>query len=596
MKRKNRRNCGNKTRSLIRHRKIQYRLLAVFLLISLLPTICIGMYAYRVYTRAINSKISESALQTVRSLNTNMTIELEKFQDYCATLSVADAVQNSLQQTSAGQDISRDMVLSIRDLSVNIPFQSIYLKNLRIVSLDGTPIYDRGYDGIPYEKSEQLLAVIDKTAPKDSLQFIHTYRSQDKLVLGRKLYSATLGGEPVGYIMVYINEALFEEKIFADVTFGPESNIMLVDEHGSILSSQDRSLLGKNIADTELFGELEANIALGKHTFNINENGQSDVVIAMYNNNFGCYLVANIPGSYITKEAESINTALFWIAAALILLSLILTFIVYVSIVSPIRNIVAACNITSDEDLNVHINDPTKDELGFLSRTIDQMVDEIQLLMDRRQADQVRRRELELEALQYQINPHFLFNTLNSFQWLAVINDVPVVAEGISSLSALLRSTIMKTDEFVPLSEELENLSNYFTVQKIRYGNSFDVCYEIDSKTKSQLLPRFVLQPLAENAIIHGTENMPESIMITVSSTLDGHGNMVIEIRDNGCGFSVFPGTRGKERFSGIGVNNVVERLHICYGTDDRLQISSQPGKGTICRITIPLLDQKENE
>lgn len=141
MKRKNRRNCGNKTRSLIRHIKIQYRLLAVFLLISLLPTICIGMYAYRVYTRAINSKISESALQTVRSLNTNMTIELEKFQDYCATLSVADAVQNSLQQTSAGQDISRDMVLSIRDLSVNIPFQSIYLKNLRIVSLDGTPIY-----------------------------------------------------------------------------------------------------------------------------------------------------------------------------------------------------------------------------------------------------------------------------------------------------------------------------------------------------------------------------------------------------------------------------------------------------------------------
>ena len=596
MKRKNRRNCGNKTRSLIRHIKIQYRLLAVFLLISLLPTICIGMYAYRVYTRSINSKISESALQTVRSLNTNMTIELEKFQDYCATLSVADAVQNSLQQTSAGQDISRDMVLSIRDLSVNIPFQSIYLKNLRIVSLDGTPIYDRGYDGIPYEKSEQLLAVIDKTAPKDSLQFIHTYRSQDKLVLGRKLYSATLGGEPVGYIMVYINEALFEEKIFADVTFGPESNIMLVDEHGSILSSQDRSLLGKNIADTELFGELEANIALGKHTFNINENGKSDVVIAMYNNNFGCYLVANIPGSYITKETESINTALFWIAAALILLSLILTFIVYVSIVSPIRNIVAACNITSDEDLNVHINDPNKDELGFLSRTIDQMVDEIQLLMDRRQADQVRRRELELEALQYQINPHFLFNTLNSFQWLAVINDVPVVAEGISSLSALLRSTIMKTDEFVPLSEELENLSNYFTVQKIRYGNSFDVCYEIDSKTKSQLLPRFVLQPLAENAIIHGTENMPESIMITVSSTLDGHGNMVIEIRDNGCGFSVFPGTRGKERFSGIGVNNVVERLHICYGADDRLQISSQPGKGTICRITIPLLDQKENE
>lgn len=99
--------------------------------------------------------------------------------------------------------------------------------------------------------------MIDKTAPKDSLQFIHTYRSQDKLVLGRKLYSATLGGEPVGYIMVYINEALFEEKIFADVTFGPESNIMLVDEHGSILSSQDRSLLGKTLPIQSCLGNLK---------------------------------------------------------------------------------------------------------------------------------------------------------------------------------------------------------------------------------------------------------------------------------------------------------------------------------------------------
>ena len=247
-------------------------------------------------------------------------------------------------------------------------------------------------------------------------------------------------GEAVGYIMVYINEQLFEEKIFAGVAFGPSSNIMLVNAHGDVLSSQDRSFLGQNIADSRLFQEIRTSTTAGQSTFNL----EHQIAVAVYNKDFDCYLIANIPESYITEETRSINTVLFWIAAALIFLSLLLTFVVYVSIVSPIRNIISACNITSDEELNVHINDQNQDELGFLARTIDRMMDEILLLMARRREDQIRRRELELKNLQYQINPHFLFNTLNSLQWVATINDVPAVAEGLSSLSALLRNTIIE--------------------------------------------------------------------------------------------------------------------------------------------------------
>ena len=584
MKRRNPSGQGGKVHSWIRNIKIQYRLLAVFLLISLLPTVCIGTYAYHVYTRSINNKISDSVLQTMRSINTNMTIELEKYQDYCSTLSIADAVQDSLRQTLNGQAVSREMVLAIRELATAIPLQSTYLKNLRIDSLDGTTIYDRGYDDIPYEKSEQLVETIDKASPKDSLQYIYTYRSQNKLVLGRKLYSVDFSGEAVGYIMVYINEQLFEEKIFAGVTFGPSSNIMLVNAHGDVLSSQDRSFLGENIAASRLFQEVRTNTTAGQNTFNL----EHQIAVAVYNKDFDCYLIADIPESYITEETRSINTVLFWIAAALIFLSLLLTFVVYVSIVSPIRNIIAACNIKSDEELNVHINDQNQDELGFLARTIDRMMDEILPLMARRKEDQIRRRELELKNLQYQINADFLFNTLNSLQWVATINDVPAVAEGLSSLSALLRNTIMKTDEFIPLSEEVENLSHYFAIQKIRYGNSFDVCWQIAEETGGRLLPRFILQPLAENAIIHGTENMSEAIVITVSSSLNENGYMIVEVRDNGCGFSSLPVKREKDRFSGIGVNNVSERLNIYYGTTGGLEISSEKGKGTVCRITIP--------
>lgn len=437
--------------------------------------------------------------------------------------------------------------------------------------------------------------MVERASPQDSLQYIHTYRAQNKLVLGRKLYSVDFSGRPIGYIMVYFDEQLIQESIIADVTFGPGSNIMLVDGDGDVLSSQDRSLLGQSIAGTQLFQAILEQLPAGRSSFPLSENGSDGIGIAVHNEVFDCYLVASIPMSYITEETRNINIALLWLALALILLSLLLTLVTYISILNPIRNIIAACNITSDDDLNVRINDPNKDELGFLARTIDRMVDEIQMLMDRRRKEQARRRELELENLQYQINPHFLFNTLNSLQWVATINDVPAVAEGLSSLSALLRNTIMKKDEFIPLSQEVETLSHYFAIQKIRYGNSFDVCYSIDPRTADRRVPRFVLQPLAENAIIHGTENMPAPITITVSSTVDEAGNMIVEVRDNGHGFSIPEAQkRGKDRFSGIGVNNVAERLHIYYGDAGGLTVESEVGCGTVCRILIPQDNAKE--
>ena len=581
--------------SRLRRIKIQYRLLAVFFFISLVPTICLGLYAYRVYTNSINDKVGDSALQTVLSLNKNMLTELEKFQDYCSALSVTDVIQDGLAQTPTENfSPSRELVTAINDISKQIPFQSIYLKNLRIVDRADNIIYDLGYDDIPKQRLSELLREVDGASPRDSLQYIHTYRSTDKVVLGRKLYNMNFTGQTVGYIMVYIDEHLFSDQIFSDVSFGENSNIMLVNGKGDVLSSQDRTLLGTRFHDDALTAWLQQNVPDGAHMTNMAVNGVEQLVIAAYNRQLDNYLIAMIPKSYIANETNSINSTLILLAVFLIFLSLVFTLVVYVSIVSPIRNMISACNVTSDKDINIHINDKNPDELGFLARTIDHMVDELQFLMDRLKQDQTRKRQLELQMLQYQINPHFLFNTLNSLQWVATINEVPILTEGISSLSALLRSTLIKTDELIPLCEEIENLRHYFSIQNIRYGNSFDVNYQLAPETLARMLPRFVLQPLAENAIIHGSENLQGPVLITISSVLDEDGGMIIDVRDNGCGFDTSTlDYLQKERFSGIGLNNVNERLKLQYGAKHGLAIISQPGKGTVCRLSIPL---SENE
>lgn len=254
----------------------------------------------------------------------------------------------------------------------------------------------------------------------------------------------------------------------------------------------------------------------------------------------------------------------------------------------PIDNMVAACNAKSDEEIGLKINDPSPDELGFLARTIDNMVNEIGLLAQRWSDDQRKMRELELQTLQYQINPHFLFNTLNTLKWIATLNHVTPVSHGIDALSSLLQSTLIKKDELIPFDDELRNLKNYCDIQQLRYAGRFEMEYQIEDAAGYWTVPRFILQPLVENSILHGTADEDDFVTITVRATVS-ENLLTIHISDTGCGFD--PSAikeKNSERFSGIGLSNVDERMRLHYGNEYGLTIESAPGIGTQCILCIP--------
>lgn len=209
--------------------------------------------------------------------------------------------------------------------------------------------------------------------------------------------------------------------------------------------------------------------------------------------------------------------------------------------------------------------------------------------------DQMMKRQLELEMLQYQINPHFLFNTLNSLKFVAQMNDVPVLDEGISSLSSLLQHTLVRKQEIIPISMEIDNLKHYFNLQNIRYAGMFHVIYDLEEITLKYEIPRFVLQPLAENAIIHGTVKNRE-ITITIKSHLIENKFIELILQDDGSGFDPSILEIGKkERFSSIGLSNVDQRIKLHYGSQYGLIISSTSGKGTLCKILLPQHIWKED-
>lgn len=586
-----------KQTTLLRNVKIKNRLLCIFLFISLVPVTFIGFYAYTVYTKSINNKLQYSNEQALYLLNKNFITELNTFRMYIDTISVSNECQEILSAPSDANFILKEQdVQAINDLRTRIPFPSIHLKNLRILDRNRNIIYDFGYDDIDSDYFSRIVEEIDTSSPHDSLQYIHTYRSSDKIIIGRKIYSSSQLNEHIGYILIYLDETFFSNKLFSNVAFGEESNIMLVRNDGYIISSQDRSLLGK-LLDNALLKQIRSNqSSLAKTVYTEYKNEQV-VLISAYNEAFDNYLITYFPYHYITDETTKINQKLVLLAFVLITLCICLTLIVYTSIMQPIHQMVEKCNNISYDRLNTAINDPSPDELGFLSRTIDQMLYRIHISNMKQAQNEEQKRSLELSILQYQINTHFLFNTLNSLRVVAQMNSVPILEQGISSLSFLLQQTLVKKQEIIPLSQEIENLNHYFTIQGIRYAGMFDVKYKLENSSLSYEIPRFALQPLAENAIIHGTANANMPITIFIESHFSDNNSLKIVIRDNGCGFNSNETKQtNKKCGSGIGVENVDQRIKLHYGTSYGLSVESHMGEGTICTLTLPRILYEEEQ
>ena len=170
----------------------------------------------------------------------------------------------------------------------------------------------------------------------------------------------------------------------------------------------------------------------------------------------------------------------------------------------------------SEGDLKVLVNDTYEDEIGVISDNFDSMLKRVNELIEKTKLQEVEKRDLEIRMLQAQINPHFLFNTLNSLKWTALMNQDYTVSEGLSSLAELLRNTIIDKNELVTIREELENIKNYVVIQKIRYGNSFDVQYEVDELLLENKVIKFILQPIVENSIIPGIDENKENQKIII--------------------------------------------------------------------------------
>lgn len=288
------------------------------------------------------------------------------------------------------------------------------------------------------------------------------------------------------------------------------------------------------------------------------------------------------------------------------MLSIVLALWISRSITKPIARLVQTAWQISQGDLHASSGEqePSEDELGLLSEAIQQMrVDLSELIGKDKQRLESERlvKELELQALQSQINPHFLFNTLNVLSKLALLEGADKTSDLIISLSNMMRYNLRKLDQPVPLREELIHVQEYLAIQKARFRNRVSVKLNVDEAALDALIPALTIQPLVENAFMHGIESMEEGAVLLIEVRMVAEGVCIV-IQDNGIGMTEdvreallglqpLPAAQDQgalKASTGLGTRNVIKRLRLFYEREDIIDIHSERGYGTSVTILIP--------
>lgn len=312
----------------------------------------------------------------------------------------------------------------------------------------------------------------------------------------------------------------------------------------------------------------------------------------------------------IMEQSQTIKQLSFWILGLVMLVLLLLVYWFSSGITRPILQLTLAARELSHGRFDRPIRIETRDEIAFLARTFDRMrqnintlISEIQQkaqLESELQASRLMLRESQLRSLQSQINPHFLFNTLDTLSKKAFLEGAEETSDLIANVAGLLRYNLKQLDRSVTLRDEIDVLIQYMVVQKTRFTDRLQFRMDIDERFLDLRMPCLTLQPLIENAVIHAVEPMKDGGTIDFR-VKDGHTRVLIEIEDNGIGMSREKIERiladqdpspAESHSTGIGMSNVAKRLRLYYGKEDVMDIVSKEGHGTKITLRLPLADK----
>ena len=432
--------------------------------------------------------------------------------------------------------------------------------------------------------------------------------SQPGTIVMTRMLNHLSAQEPIGCIVITINERciydIFKNLEYADeVGTNGNGNVFLLDSEGIIVSNKDKNLLGTPVAK-----EINEVVNSKDNSFYLKQiDGVDYYVYGSSTRSNGWKIAVAVTTSYYMQDIQALRSAFFLAVVLIAFIAAGIAVQVSKTITSPLVKLSKSMERFGQGDFEVNCIIESEDEIGKLSHSFNQMVRDMNHLVETVYDQQLLNQEAKLKSLQMQINPHFLYNTLETINWMAKTQGNEDVGEMTVSLGKLMRFSLSDRT-FITMREEMESLKNYFKIQKMRYSDKLHLKISVPEELMGIYLPKLLIQPIAENAIVHGIEEKIDEGTVSISAWLENE-IFFIEVKDDGVGMSeetvrkiLDSSDDIKAKSNGhtvIGIFNVNKRIKMYYGEKYGLQLQSKIGVGTIVRLRLaayyepPNIDKK---
>ena len=471
------------------------------------------------------------------------------------------------------------------------------IRNLGIIGINGRKLINDGKKSmnpdLRLDSQQWYLDALQKPEgpllTSSHVQHIISGERPWVITLSRGIRNFSNGGEKEGVFFIDLNYSAIS-GLCDQNTIGTKGYAFILDEYGNIvyhpqqqqlyneLQTENIDLVMKSDSDTVLTG-----------------TGRKDKLYSISRSNkTGWTVVGCMSVEELLQKSYEAQRSYVLIAAVLMIVALLFSRQIARSFTYPIQRLRDSMKKVQEGNFSgADVEIESENEIGSLTRSFNVMTHRIQELMEQNVRDQEAKRKSELKALQSQINPHFLYNTLDSIIWMAEGKKNEEVVLMTASLARLLRQSISNEDEVVPVSQEVEYARGYLTIQKMRYKDKLEFEISVDPSILNIPLIKLVLQPVIENAIYHGLKYKESKGLLQVKGFMKD-GNAVLQVIDNGVGMDeetlahIYDRHKVNYHSNGVGVYNVQKRLQLYYGSEYGITYESKKGEGTTATITIP--------
>ncbi|MDU4478708.1 sensor histidine kinase [Clostridium sp.] len=596
----------NKFITIINNIGLKQKLNITYIILIVIPIIIMTAVYYKISSDIIIKNAEDSSLKIVKNNNNLINLKLNKIVESSDAITLDNDlydIVHDYKESSGSQLIALDKKIN------SILFK--YFNNSDVYSSHIiTSYYNFGSGEIPIPKNYFYTSKLYKIAQESngSLTWVPTYKFtdvynsnelEDMDIEYRYLFSAVkiinnLNRDNIRFddldentekplLIINFKPNLFKDIVESDIQY-KESQYFIFSSMGDIVYSTNASDLATK--KKPMWLEEIAENKSGKIKKDI--DGKKMIICYDTIESTGWVSAVVIPVDSILIELASMRYFILFLGIILIILASICASFISKSITRPIDKLLVAIKKMGEGKFSTKVQVNRNDEIGNLIKKFNEMDDKISTLIEENYISSIREKEAIIMSLNIQLNPHFLYNTLNIINWIAIENNEKEISKMIISLSSMLRYTAHNNEEISDFKKDLEWLKKYIYIMQNRFENKFNVFYEIDEDVEFYKVPKLFLQPFVENSIIHGFSMIDSGGSLKITGRLEGE-MVYFSVEDNGRGMD---NKRIKEvmetNTDNIGIRNVNNRIKLIYGDKYGVTIQSEINRGTRITINLP--------